>query len=111
MQATVEKIPHRKERRFGARRAFSVAVAVVAALAVWSLVGPRHSRPGVAGYCATVRAGFTTALNTETRLGPPDSRYRHTIDGQPTLFLTYGTTTLAYRWTGELDSSTYVTGC
>lgn len=96
-------------------RAFAIAVPITAVLLLVGWISDRNSNSkadkATVTYCASVQAGHTTALNTETVLGTPDQKTIHTVAGLPSLFLRYGDKTLGYSWTGELDSSLYVTGC
>jgi hypothetical protein len=72
---------------------------LVGVLAVTGCGSSAHKQ-AIADYCSQARINHTTALNTETLLGQPDSTVTH--DG--TLYLAYGGVTFYYNDFGDLSA-------
>lgn len=76
-----------------------VFAGLVCILAVAGCGSSAHKK-AVADYCSQARVDHTTALNTQTVLGHPDSSITH--DG--TLYLDYGGVTFYYDDVGDLSA-------
>lgn len=92
----------RLNMRYAAARRSCQLVSVLLLMLVAAGCGSSAHKQAIADYCSQARVNHTTALNTETLLGQPDSTVRH--DG--TLYLAYGDVTFYYDDYGDLSAST-----
>lgn len=87
-------------RYTAARRSCQLAGVLLLVLAAAGCGSSSHKQ-AIADYCSQARVDHTTALNTETLLGQPDSTVRHA----GTLYLAYGSVTFYYNDFGDLSAS------